>query len=688
MNLPNITYNPFSGYTAPVFPAYNDQTHLLTPSTASRFSYKLLTDVYINDNRVTTLKSYPLNGILEVNPQSITSNYLLHDFNPTASPASDNPDSIKKVDLFYGEEYSRVISFSSITDASSFSYFNLTMPTNLQTGDRVVVSMGNQTTYGYAGYGSGDNVLTDIPYSAFSSSGSGLIVEASEYYDYDTNGFHTSNPHNFSVGDTVILQMDSWATGVIEITGGTTGQITQVSVGGVNLLASPAVFTTDLAGTLGQLNYEITLGANSGGYTSYWNSGSHVLHIYSNRYKGALADGLPIVITSTGNLAFNYTPAMYRTKGLDSTGEGWNPQLSGTYTVSNVPTSTTFKVAESIPEYYSTQTGAERGTWYSLNNYLFPSVLTGDTYYVMNNKNFYDYSDYKAEVATHYFNYTQGRFLTNKPRNKFSYFSTSDIETVDLLYYTTLSATGFNQRIIIDTYTGSSHSSYSVDLTYLTSGYTSSDIWKRLTFGVGAWNLNNIPSSHIISGQTASPMINDNVTSYNVRLQGSVFVLFDHSETLTFNRRCTGNDFKYYQLIFLNKWGAFDYYMLNANYEQSLSIERTQFDRKRESVFSPYSYGTNIGDRGKTDFYINSTMNLKLYSDWLTLDEANWLLEVQESPQVYLYCPQDYTTGIDFTNLYPVNVVDTESKTFNDRSRMRQVEINVMVSNKRINQKN
>jgi len=64
-------------------------------------------------------------------------------------------------------------------------------------------------------------------------------------------------------------------------------------------------------------------------------------------------------------------------------------------------------------------------------------------------------------------------------------------------------------------------------------------------------------------------------------------------------------------------------------------------------------------------------------------------MEVYESPQVYLYCPNDASSdSIDFTCLYPINIIDTEIRQFNQRSRMKQMVFTALVSNQRINQKN
>jgi hypothetical protein len=259
MNNPVITYFPFSAYTVPVYPVYNDQTILVTSDTSSRFSYKLLSDVYINGQDVATLKNYPFNGVIEVNPQNITMNYLLHDFNYSASPINDNYDSVKSVYTVLGEEYSRTISFSSITDFFGYAVLGLTIPTIAQTYDMVQVNIGTQSIIGEVSLASSTGILTNIPYSMFTSTGSGTTVEGAQYFDYDYTGFHTTNPHNFNVGDTVLLQMNSWSTGTIVATGGTSGSITQVSIGGTNLLSSSVPFTTNLATTMSNLATAISL---------------------------------------------------------------------------------------------------------------------------------------------------------------------------------------------------------------------------------------------------------------------------------------------------------------------------------------------------------------------------------------------------------------------------------------------
>lgn len=701
MTNPAIIYSPYSGYTVPVYPVYNDQTFLVTADTSTRYSFQILNDVIINNQKVATLKNKQFNGAIEINPENIAKNYLLPTLNFSASPIADNYDSIKSIYNVLGEEYSRKVSYSSITDNNGFVQLNLSIPTVLQTGDRLYIIQDNTNvnpeynTFAAINSISFSSITTDIPYTSSPIRESGIIYEGCQYYDYDYNGFHTLNPHKFNVGDTVYLQMDTWSTATIKLVSGNTGTISSLSVNGVNLLSTPVSYMFDIPSTINSLFFACYTAATANDLRLFVASGSNRLHIYSSRLDGDLFNGAAIDIVSSGNLFFEKSPSMYKTKGIDATGEGWNPQISGQYTIASVPSPTSFTTVEPVIEYYNTETGSERGSFYSMNNYLFTGLTTGSTYFIMNNSNFYNYSNYQTEIAKHTFlptlipNQPKGIFLTNKPRTSFNYYSINDIETLDLLFDVNWNGTGsFNggsqQGFYLKTYTGTSFTQYFIDIAHFTSGFTGSNLYKRFSFGFGAYNLNNIPNQYITPTPSGT-LINDSVTSYQVACDnGQIFG--NYSELITFNRKCVPN-YKYHQLIFLNKWGSYDYISLTTNYQKSLAIERTQFDKKRESR-NGNSYGSNIGSRGKTDMYINSEMNILLYSDWLTLQESEWLSEVFESPQVFLYSPTENTTGIDFKNLYPINIVDTDVKLFNERSRMKQFEFNVVVSNRRINQMN
>ena len=710
---PSFIFQPFTGYTVPVASVYTDQTALATSANSTRQNYVVTADIIIDGNNVDTLRCYPLNNTVQINPQKIAENYLDHTFNYSAVTVADCYESIKPIYTVLGEQFSRAITFSSITQWLYYSYTQLNLDRTIpfiSAGDRCLIKKDDSSvnpqydTYGEVVDASSSAVVLDIPYISATTTESGTLYEGSQMFDFVYSTISgvtglavtTYNNHNFKQGDQVFITMDACSTGKFKMVSGSTGSITSVKVNGVELLTSSVAFNTDIPTTMANLSTKINTNISVTGYHSYHLSGSSKLHIYSDRWSGAITNGYPITITTTGNLSIVHSPTMFTAAGYDSaTGEGWN-QFTGTYTVGLTSPNQFFFTPST---FYNNETGSQRGSIISMNNYVFTGITTGATYYIMNNSNRYDYNDYATEISHHSLNRTGSRYfsgvtptyLTNQPRNTFGFYSVNDIQTLDFLYKP--SSTFLPTRMIIQELTGNTvRNTYTVDMTSVISGYTGQNKYKKMSLGVGAWNLNQINSSLITPSPPAGGMIQPDTTKYIVSLQAyQTFSFFPFSswidmiEEVTFNQNCTNN--QYYQLIWLNKFGSFDYFTVTTNNEETLNIERTSFERKREGVINNNWYGFNSASRGMVDFTIKSSKSIKLYSNWLTLAQSQWLQEVFESPQVFIYNPLIGTPN-DFTALYPVNITNKEVVLPSPKSRLKMFEIDVQISNRRINQKN
>lgn len=709
---PSITFLPYSGYSVPVVSVYADQTSLLTSANSGRQNYSVLTDVYINGNDVATLKSYPLNGIMQVNPQKTAENYLLHNFNYNCVGVADNPDSIKSIYTINGEQFSRIISFSSVTDYAGFVQLNLISEPTINTGDRIYITLDNTSinpqynTYAKVLNVTGANLITDLPFVSVPNIITGHITEGAEFYDLAySNGvlsIITTNPHNLNVGDEVFIQMDTVATGKFKFNSGTAGSVDSIMIGTENILSTSIPFDTSISQTITDIVADINNHTDSTGYSAYhWNT-SDIFHVYSLRWSGQSTTGLAIYVSTSGDLSIASSPAMFSDNRIDAaTGEGWNPQFMGTYPVTSIVSATEFST--NIAAGYNDEPGSQRGSIIGMNNYVFTGITTGDTYYIMNNNNRYDYTDYAATITGFTYGSPSARFLTNKERttfpyldlafaSKYDFYSTNDIATVDILYQPSTSEPV--QYMFVQTFSGSNvHTGdYFINLSSYTASFSTSTDWKRISFGVGAWNLNQIPHSEFapITPPPSGNIIKEVTTMYAMNLYSGdtvddIFNGWLKAEGLIFNRKCTSH--KYFELIWLNKWGAFDYYPVTGNYEEAVNVTRTMFERKRESVMDANHYGFSPLDRGFTDFNVKSSRTIKLNTDWLNLAQSEWIAEVFESPQVYLYEPQTGNPN-QHTALYPVNVMDTQIIKPNERSTMKAYTINVQLSSRKINQKN
>ena len=68
----------------------------------------------------------------------------------------------------------------------------------------------------------------------------------------------------------------------------------------------------------------------------------------------------------------------------------------------------------------------------------------------------------------------------------------------------------------------------------------------------------------------------------------------------------------------------------------SEQIERKYYKQNAEDMSSGV-INYNLSDKQKTQYYTKSKPKMKLTSDWVSAATFNWLLELIESPEVYLH---------------------------------------------------
>lgn len=700
------TFAPTSGWTVPVYPVYNDQTHLFTSTNISRAGYVGLTDVYIDDNFSGILKTYPYESMLQVNPTKLTSSFVGNDIYLDADRCVIDDVAVRKIDLITKDSYSRYVNFSSITQCGDYIQLNFTSSTNLLIDDRVYIEKDNPNvnphynTYGKVMGITGNSVCVDILYSSTTLTETGIAWEGSEYYDYGyvsgKPAITTTNPHYLNAGDSIYLQMDTWAVGVIEFVSYTsTGvTITQLRTAGIDLITGSIPFNTDIPTTIDDIVTNINSTNQSPKFTAYHYTGDDRLFVYTRRDNGAgfASSGSSFALTTSGGFwGFNLTP-FHTDGGVDAFGTGWNPQFTGSYTVLEVLNANSFTI-DAYPTYYNTPPGAERGSIYSRDRFIAQSGWTGDTYFVMNNSNLYDVYDYEGSINNHYNLNQSSKFLTFKPRDKYTYGSLYDIQTLDILYNSQQQATGYTtvKNLMVAVYSGGSstpYTAYQVDVSDILNPLSGDSEWRKLTFGVGPANLNDIDNTYVSPTPPTGGMIQDYVDRYDVFLtSASTWTIFtpSSSEVISFTKSCY--DWPYAQLIFINRYGSFEYVNLYTNYDYKLNIDRIGYERKAEKAYGYYDYGAKPFNRGLGNISTKVTRNLKMWTNWINLDESSYISEVYQSPEIYIYFPNDL--GLLYKeSIFPVTINDSEVKIPNDRSQLKQFEFNLTIGTRFITQTN
>lgn len=698
-----LTYQPTSGWTIPIYPVYNDQTHQFTSSAYTINNYKSYFDVNINDEYINTLVGYPFDGIIQTNPQ-FSKNYLEHDFNYNTI-LTDNPDALKKISITPNESYARQLYYSACTSAASTLHVYLVLNststnTGLRVNDRIYIIPDSTTvnthynTYAKVTAVSNNLITTDLYWSAATIQETGTFKIGVEYFDYGyvggTPGITTTNTHNLLSGNNIFLQMDTSAVAIFQMSG-TTGSLTNLYCDVLDILSAPVPFNTDIPTTLDDIAANINANETIPQYTAYHYSGDPLnrLFIYSRRELGDATVGFSLFYYATGDLTFRWSDFTKTSQFEPITDTGINYNYTNSYVLEEVLNPNSFTVGSFTPG-YDCPNGSQRGSIICSDN-IYITGSSAYTYYIMNSCNLYDYANYKNEISGKTVTETFNGWLTNQPLDEcIKFYSVNDLNTFDTIWDSSGNYLSGGQFHISIDYSGGSTEGWNIKLTGGTTGYgfdiVSGNTYHRLSYGFGAWNLNKIPLNLITATQfpynnPTTPIIGENVLGY--RIKSSLTA----DTEICFVRDCT--PWTYYQIIFLNRWGSFDYVSVTANHQTRTNFERALFNKKRERTYSASDYGVQPKNRGNTVFNINSSEKIKLYSDFLTLDQINWLEEIQGSPEVYLYLPHlSNPDNIELNVLFPVNGIDAEIVSYNEKSGLKRLELNVEVSNDKIHQGN
>jgi hypothetical protein len=247
-----------------------------------------------------------------------------------------------------------------------------------------------------------------------------------------------------------------------------------------------------------------------------------------------------------------------------------------------------------------------------------------------NTVNFYDWQ------GTNYFenytvNGTNRRWLSNSPKG--SNANKSDNQIVQLsdegwLY--------FLYDHSSNPVTGVEYDLYDASGTLLNTYRISNSLTTNMLKVPSAPNtINNINPTEF-SVAPVQPIIT-NETSYSIVLKNGGAVV---SEKFWFNID-TECRYETRRIEFLNSLGGFDNFNFTKVSRRSEEIERKFYKQNADNLITS---GTSAGeisyslaDRQKVQYYTKSKPKMKLTSDWVDVPTFNWLLEMLESPEIYLY---------------------------------------------------
>jgi len=246
--------------------------------------------------------------------------------------------------------------------------------------------------------------------------------------------------------------------------------------------------------------------------------------------------------------------------------------------------------------------------------------------------NFYDW-----QVANYYTNYTDNtisrKWLTNAPKGSGA--NKSDNQSVELtdegwLYFLYDNASNPVDRTQYITYdsSGSIISTFEIDITHLTS--LGSKYMLKIPSAPNS--INNINPAQFSIG--TPPVITSSVASYKMILLDTISSVVSEEIYFNVDTECR---YEVRRLEFLNSLGGFDCFNFTKVSRRTEDIERKYYKQNPENLDSGGSIVYSLADKQKVQYYTKSMPKMKLVSDWVDVNTFNWLLEMLESPEIYLY---------------------------------------------------
>ena len=226
----------------------------------------------------------------------------------------------------------------------------------------------------------------------------------------------------------------------------------------------------------------------------------------------------------------------------------------------------------------------------------------------------------------------------------------------------------YNQKVMVtdEGYLYALYSGDFIDEFIVTSYNSSGAVLSSVTIPIGTitnFKHLRIPCSPTtldnISG-VSTPVVHANATSYAIQLRDvttALPVVFYSSEIFYFNidSECR---FETRRLEFLNSLGGFDYFNFTKVSRHTEDIERKFFETTPNDLSLTGAIDYSISNREKVQYYTKSMPKMKLTSDWIDYNTYNWLLELIESPEIYLM--DSYTAPSGSTEIRRIPVKNIE----------------------------
>ena len=133
----------------------------------------------------------------------------------------------------------------------------------------------------------------------------------------------------------------------------------------------------------------------------------------------------------------------------------------------------------------------------------------------------------------------------------------------------------------------------------------------------------------------------------------------------------------------MNYLGGFDFYNFTSYSKKTSEITRKSYEFQRHRVDGLGLVYTNA-DNGKSDYVVKSRDKVRVKSDYLTNEQADWLKELLTSPQVYV----EFVDDGDTADLKQVRVLASQWRELQvEHDKLFQLEFDIEFSHQNIRQR-
>ncbi len=145
-------------------------------------------------------------------------------------------------------------------------------------------------------------------------------------------------------------------------------------------------------------------------------------------------------------------------------------------------------------------------------------------------------------------------------------------------------------------------------------------------------SLNLVDNSNFNLG--TQPIITASVSTYTITINDKFSL--QNSEPLYFEIVKNCSEHQRQALHFLNRLGGFDSKSFTLVHEDSANLKKENVKALPDRLTAAGTWVRSTNDRFKKQYYTKSSTMVKLTSNWITDEESRWLLELFESPEIYL----------------------------------------------------